>query len=57
MTKNGITIERNMRKMEYTVSIPRENMDRAFTSQTEYNNLITDLSKLIYDYALKHDDI
>lgn len=38
MTKNGITIERNFRKLEY-------------------NNLITDLSKLIYDYALKHDDI
>lgn len=55
--KSNITIERNFRKMEYTISIPKENIDRAFTSQAEYNNLITDLSKLIYDYALKHDDV
>lgn len=57
MTKHGITIERNICKMEYTISIPRENIDRAFTSQTEYNNLITDLSKIIYDYALKNNHI
>lgn len=53
----GIKIERNPYKMEYTVHISKENMDRASTSQTEYNNLITDISKVIYDYALKHNDI
>ena len=50
-----ITIERNVRKLEYTISIPREDMYRAFTSETEYNNFITELSKQIYDYALKHN--
>lgn len=53
----GITIERNPYKMEYTVHISKENMNRAGASQTEYNNLIRDISKVIYDYALKQGDV
>ena len=52
--KNDIIIDKDIRRMAYTISIPRECINRAFTSQEEYNNLITDLSKSIYDYALKH---
>ena len=49
-----IIIEKDIRKLEYSIRIAKEDVDRAFTSQYEYNHLIAGISKAIYDYKLKH---
>ena len=44
-----IKIERDLGPMQYVVRIDREDLERAFTSQSEYNALIVKISKLIYE--------
>lgn len=48
-----IKIERDVRQMHLLIRIGREDVDRAFTSQTEYNALIAKISKLIYEEVQK----
>ena len=50
-------IERDPFRMEYVIRIDREEVERAFTSQDEYNALIAKLSKLIYEEERKRGAI
>lgn len=44
-------IERDPLRMEYVIRIEREELERAFVSQNEYNTFTVKLSKLIYEYS------
>lgn len=50
-------IDRNVYKMQLLIRIDREEVQRAFTSQNEYNAFIARLSKLIYEYEHKRGRI
>lgn len=50
-------IERDVYKMNYVIRIEREEVERAFTSQDEYNALIAKISKLIYEDVQKRGTI
>ena len=42
-------IEQDSRRLQYVIKIDREEFNRAFTSQVEYDALIVKISKLIYE--------
>lgn len=42
-------MERDIRRLQWVVTFDRDEIEKAFTSQTEYNALIAKLSKLIYE--------
>ena len=52
-------IERNVLRMTYDIKIPKESLDRAFSSRDKYDELIADISKLIYNFYLneKHGGV
>ena len=43
-----MNIEQDIRRLQYVITIDREEFNRAFTSQDEFNALIVKISKLIY---------
>lgn len=44
-----IKIQRDMRRMQYVITIDRDDVIRGALSQDDYNNLICRISKLIYE--------
>ena len=44
-----MNIEQDIRRLQYVIRIDREEFNRAFISQDEYNALIVKISKLIYE--------
>lgn len=42
-------IVRDFRRLKWIIEIDKEEIDKAFTSQDEYNALIMNISNLIYE--------
>ena len=49
-----MTIERDIRNLQWVLHLDRDEVKRAFTSQDEYNALIANISKLIYETTKEH---
>ena len=49
-----MTIERDIRSMQWVVRLNRNEIRKAFTSQDEYNALIKEISTLIYETTKEH---
>lgn len=47
-------MERDIRRLQWVVTFDRDEVEKAFTSQVEYNKFIKSLSTLIYETTKGH---